>query len=89
MTKAGRPVRDGQTGVVAGDQPAGNNQQKGQSGNKNGKAMMSGIVGGRGQNCSLKVPIILTSDVHRASNEPASPHIKSLKHRGTEEAEDF
>ena len=46
MAEAGRPVRDGQTGIVAGDQPAGNDQQKSQSGNKNSKAMMRGVIGG-------------------------------------------
>ena len=61
MAKAGGPVRDGQTGVVAGDQPAGNDQQKSQSGDKNGKAMMCGVIRGRGQNCSLEVLIILAS----------------------------
>jgi len=58
MPKAGGPVRDGKTGVVAGDQPARNDQQESQRGNKNGKAMLSGVI--RGQNCSLKVLIILT-----------------------------
>jgi len=53
MPKAGRPVRDGQTGIVAGDQPARNDQQESQSGNKNGKPMLSGLIRGRGQNCSL------------------------------------
>jgi hypothetical protein len=61
MPKAGWPIRDGQSRVVAGDQPAGNNQQKSQRGNKYGKPMMRGVIGGRGQNCSLRVLIILTS----------------------------
>ncbi len=60
MAKARRPIGDGQTGIVAGDQPAGNDQQEGQSGNKNGKPMLSGVIRGRGQNCSLRVLIILT-----------------------------
>jgi hypothetical protein len=61
--KACWPIGDGQSGVVAGDQPAGNNQQKGQSGNKYGKAMMSGVIRGRGQNCSLRVLNILASGI--------------------------
>jgi hypothetical protein len=61
MPKAGGPVRDGQTGVIAGDQPARNDQQESQSGHKNSKAMMSGVIRGRGQNCSLRVLIILAS----------------------------
>jgi len=59
MAEARRPVRDGQTGVVAGDQPSGNNQQEGQRGNKYGKAMLGGVIRGRGQNYSLEVLIIL------------------------------
>jgi hypothetical protein len=60
MPKAGGPIRDGQSGIVAGDEPAGNDQQESQRGNKDGKAMMRGVIGGRGQNCSLRVLIILT-----------------------------
>jgi hypothetical protein len=67
MPKAGRPVGDGQAGVVAGDQPSGNNQQEGQRGNENGKAMLSGVIRG-GQNCSLEVPIILASVLIRRPN---------------------
>jgi hypothetical protein len=52
MPEAGWPVRDGQTGVVAGDQPSGNDQQESQRGNKDSKAMMGGVICGRGQNCS-------------------------------------
>jgi hypothetical protein len=52
MPKAGRPVRDGQAGIVAGDQPSGYDQQESQRGNKDGKAMLSGVIRG-GQNCSL------------------------------------
>jgi hypothetical protein len=59
MPKAGRPVRDSQTCIIAGDQPAGNDQQESQRGNKDGKAMLSGVISGRGQNCSLEVLIIL------------------------------
>ena len=59
MPKARWPIRDGQTGIVAGDQPAGNDQQESQSGHKHGKAMMSGVI--RGQNNSLRVLIILAS----------------------------
>ena len=44
MAKAGRPVRDSQTGIIAGDQPAGNDQQESQRGNKDGKSMMSGVI---------------------------------------------
>jgi hypothetical protein len=61
MAKARGPVRDSQTGVVAGDQPARNDQQESQCGYKNGKAMMSGVIRGRGQNCSLRVLNILAS----------------------------
>ena len=78
MAKASRPVGDGQTGVVAGDQPAGNDQQESQSGNKHGKAMMSGVIRGRGQNCSLEVLNILASGIVRWTNT------KPLKHGGTE-----
>jgi hypothetical protein len=60
MAKARRPVGDGQSGVVAGHEPACNDQQESQRGNKNSKAMMSGVIRGRGQNCSLRVLIILT-----------------------------
>jgi hypothetical protein len=59
MAKTGWPVGDGQTGIVAGDQPAGNDQQEGQRGNKHSKPMLSGVIRGRGQNCSLRVLIIL------------------------------
>jgi hypothetical protein len=59
MPKARRPVGDGQSGVVAGDQTSGNNQEESQRGNKNGKAMMGGVIRGRGQNCSLRVLNIL------------------------------
>jgi CHAT domain-containing protein len=58
MPKARRPVGDGQTGIVAGDQPARNNQQESQRGNEDSKPMMSGVI--RGQNYSLEVLIILT-----------------------------
>jgi hypothetical protein len=61
MAEARWPIRDGKTGVVAGDQAARNDQQERQSGNKYGKAMMSGVIRGRGQNCSLRVLVILTS----------------------------
>jgi len=82
MPKAGRPVRNRQTGIVAGDQPSRNDQQESQRGNERSKPMMSGVIGGRGQNCSLRVPIILASVMIRRTNT------KPLKHRGTEEAED-
>jgi hypothetical protein len=59
MPEARWPVRDGQAGIVAGDQPAGDDQQESQSGNENRKAMLSGVIRGRGQNCSLRVPTIL------------------------------
>jgi len=52
MSKAGGPVRHGQAGIVAGDQPARDDQQKSQRGNKYGKPMMSGVIRGRGQNSS-------------------------------------
>lgn len=61
MPEASWPVRDSQAGIVAGDQPSGNDQQEGQSGNKNSKPMMGGVIRGRCQNCSLRVPIILAS----------------------------
>ncbi len=61
MPKARGPIRDGQTGIIAGDQPARDDQQESQRGNKHGKAMMGGVIGGRGQNCSLRVLIILAS----------------------------
>jgi hypothetical protein len=61
MPEAGGPVRDGQAGIVAGYQAAGNDQQKGQSGNKHSKAMLSGVIRGKCQNCSLGVLVILTS----------------------------
>jgi hypothetical protein len=54
MAEARRPVRDGQAGIVAGDQPAGNDQQQSQRGNKYSKAMVGGVIRGRGQNYSLK-----------------------------------
>jgi hypothetical protein len=66
MPKAGGPIRDGQSGIVAGDEPAGNDQQESQRGNKDGKAMMRGVIGGRGQNCSLRVLIILASELVQA-----------------------
>jgi hypothetical protein len=59
MPKARGPIRDGQTGIVAGNQPACNDQQESQRGNKYGKPMMGGVIRGRGQNCSLRVLIIL------------------------------
>jgi hypothetical protein len=71
MPKAGWPIRDGQSGIVAGDEPAGNDQQESQRGNKDGKAMMRGVIGGRGQNCSLRVLIILASDSGSAANTNA------------------
>jgi hypothetical protein len=79
MPKAGRPVRDGQAGIVAGDQPTGHNQQESQRGNKNGKAMLSGVIRGRGQNCSLDVPIILASVlIRRPNTEPLKRKIQNL-----------
>jgi hypothetical protein len=78
MAEAGGPVRDGQPGIVAGDQPAGNNQQESQSGNKQSKAMMSGVI--RGQNCSLRVPTILASDLSKIpslAREPCSRYAPS------------
>jgi hypothetical protein len=80
MPEASWPVWDSQSGIVAGDQPAGNDQQESQRGNKHGKAMMSGVIRGGGQNCSLEVLVILTSGF-------ASPgKYKPLKRRGKEEA---
>jgi len=46
MPEAGRPVRDRQAGIVAGDQPASDDQQKGQCGNKDSKTMLSCVVRG-------------------------------------------
>jgi hypothetical protein len=43
--------------------------------------MMGGVIRGRGQNCSLRVLIILASALIRRTNT------KPLKHRGKEEAE--
>jgi hypothetical protein len=45
--------------------------------------MMSGVIGARGQNCSLRVLIILASEFVIV----AKP--KTLKHGGKEEAEDL
>jgi len=53
MAEAGRPVRDRQAGIVAGNQPAGDDQQKRQRGDKNGKSVMGGVICRRGQNNSL------------------------------------
>ena len=47
------PIRNGQAGIVAGNQPAGNYQQKSQCGDKYGETMLSGVIRGRGQNYSL------------------------------------
>jgi len=52
-TKRRRPVRYRQACIVAGHQPAGNNEQESQPGNKDCKTMMSCVVGGKIQNCSL------------------------------------
>jgi hypothetical protein len=54
MAKACRPVRDGQAGIVAGDQPSGHDQQKCQCGDKDGEAMLCGVIRRRGQNYSLE-----------------------------------
>jgi hypothetical protein len=71
MPEACWPVRDGQTGVVAGDQTSGNNQEESQRGNKNGKAMLGGVIRGRGQNCSLRVLNILAlPEILIAAREP-------------------
>jgi hypothetical protein len=78
MTEAGRPVRDGQSGVVTCDQPASDDQQESQRGNKDSKPVLSGVIRGRGQNCSLNVPIILASVLIRR------PNTEPLKHRGKE-----
>jgi hypothetical protein len=83
MPEAGRPVRDGQASIVAGDQPTGNDQQESQRGNKNGKPMMDGVIRGRGQNCSLRVLVILslaliTPDKYKGFE---TQNTKPLKHR--------
>jgi hypothetical protein len=54
VAETGGPIGDGQAGVIAGDQPSGHDQQKSQRGNKDGKAMMCGVIRGRTQNCSLR-----------------------------------
>ena len=75
MAETCRPVRDGQSGIVAGDQPAGNDQQQGQRGNKHGKAMLGGVIRGRGQNYSWEVLTILALLFlkSRAEREIAAP----------------
>ena len=60
MAKARRPVRHSQPGIIARNQPAGNNQQESQTRNKHSKAMLSGVVCGRGQNSSWEVLVILS-----------------------------
>jgi hypothetical protein len=65
MAKAGGPVRDCQPRVIAGDKPAGHNQQKSQHSDKDGKAMMSGVVRRRGQNSSRKLSILSFSPCNR------------------------
>jgi hypothetical protein len=44
MAEAGWPVRDCQSGIVAGNQPAGDDQKKCQRGYKNGKAMVGRVI---------------------------------------------
>jgi hypothetical protein len=61
MAKTGGPVRNRQPCVVAGDQPARNNEQKGQNGNKDGKAMVSSVVGRGTQKNSSKPSILAFS----------------------------
>jgi hypothetical protein len=53
--------------------------------------MMSGVIRGRGQNCSLRVLIILASAlIRRPNTEPLKTQkTKPLKHRGREEAEEL
>jgi hypothetical protein len=43
-TERGRPVGDGQAGVIACDQCSGNNQDKGGAGGENGEAVESAMV---------------------------------------------
>jgi hypothetical protein len=66
MAKAGGPIRNGQPCVVAGNQPTGHDQQKGQRGNKYGETMMSGVVRRRGQNSSRKLSILSLQLLDRA-----------------------
>jgi hypothetical protein len=61
MAKACGPIGDGQSGVIAGNKATGNQQEKSKYGDKYSKTMLSGVISGGGQNCSLRVPAILTT----------------------------
>jgi hypothetical protein len=52
-TETCRPVRHGETSVVAGDQAACQQQQESQSGNKKCETMMGSVVTGETQNLLL------------------------------------
>ncbi|HEY7403482.1 MAG TPA: hypothetical protein VIB39_08175 [Candidatus Angelobacter sp.] len=89
MAKAGGPVRDGQAGVVTGYQAAGDDQQKGQRGNKDSESVVGSVVCRRtGQNNSWKLTILAFAsqwkncqkrrNCQRIQNSKSSPRITPI-----------
>jgi len=54
-TEGGRPIRDRQTGVVAGDKSSSNDENKSSAGGKNSEAVMRPIVW-CGEKLQMKAP---------------------------------
>jgi hypothetical protein len=76
MAKARGPIRDGQAGIIAGDQPAGHNQQKSQCGNEYSESMMSGVI--RGQNYSWESTNYFTLLFLKSRAEREIPILKAV-----------